>query len=135
MLFCKSAQFVMEQDPDLVVVEAVFVKLHPLIVSHLVVVHDSVVCPEDVVQDTAQEDTVVVVQSLDFWDIGESSGLPGPGESSGLSGSGESSGLSGLGESSGLSDSGLDPGVGLLPGPMVIVGHGTLGTGGGTGGG
>jgi hypothetical protein len=108
LLPCKSAQFVMEQDPDLGVVEAVLVILQPLIVLHMVVMHDSIDCPEGLVQDTAQEDTVVVVQSLDFCNA---------------SGSSE------------FADTGLGPGVSLFPGPMVIVGHGTLGTGSSTGGG
>jgi hypothetical protein len=84
------------------------VTLQPLVVSHLVVVQDSVDFPEGVVQDTAQEDAVVVVQPSDFCDSGVSPGF---------------------------SDPGFGPGVGLFPGPMVIVGHGTFGTGGGTGGG
>jgi hypothetical protein len=104
----KSAQFVREQDPDLVVVEAVVVTLQPLIVLHMVVVYESVDCPEGLVQDPAQEDTVVVVQSFAFCDACGSLGYP---------------------------DTGLGPGLVLFPGPMVIVGYGTLGTGGGTGGG
>lgn len=99
-----------EHEPDLVVVEAMLVTLQPLVVSHLVVVQDKVDCPEGVVQDTAQEDAVVVVHPSDVVDSCGSS-------------------------SSGFSFSGFAPGVGLFPGPMVIVGHGTLGTGGGTGGG
>lgn len=88
--------------------EAVLVTLQPLVVSHLAVVQDTVDCPGGVVQDTAQEDAVVVVQLSDFSDSCGSPGSPDPG---------------------------FGPGVGLFPGPMVIVGHGTLGTGGGTGGG
>jgi hypothetical protein len=104
----KSVIRVGEQDPDLVVVEAVLVTLQPLVVSHLVVVQDTVDAPEGVAQDTAQEDAVVVVQLSDFWDSCGSPGCPGPG---------------------------LGPGVGTFPGPMVIVGHGTSGIGAGTGGG
>lgn len=103
----REAQFEGEQDPDLVVVEAVLVTLQPLIVSHLVA-QDAVGCPNDEVQDTEQEDAVDVVQLSDVCDDWGSSGPL---------------------------DSGFGPGVGMFPGPMVIVGHGTLGTGGGTGGG
>lgn len=76
LLLCKSSQFVIEQDPDLGVVEAVLVILQPLIVLHIVVMHNSINCPEGLVQDTAQEDTVVVVQSLDFCNASRSSEFP-----------------------------------------------------------
>jgi hypothetical protein len=90
----------MEQDPDLGVVEAVLVTLQPLIVLHMVVMHDSIDCPEGLVQDTAQEDTVVVVQSLDFCNASGSLGFP---------------------------DTGLGPGVGFFPGTYGDCGPWNIG--------
>lgn len=120
----RVAQSVPGQDPDLIVVATMLDTLprQPSVVTHVVVVQDSVDCPEGIAQDTAHEEAVVVVHSAEFDD--------GCGV--------EVCGVEVCGvEFCGSPDSspGFGPGVGTLPGPIVMVGQGTLGTGGGTGGG